>query len=311
MRHTMLGGLAGLAAFGCAAADLRVSGLLDMAVYRDGTGTVQIGTVRRNVLAFSGREALAPGLAVVFKLSQRFELDTGQVENGSKPLWQDETTLGLVRAGRALTPLWQNDWRFDPWDNFDRIASPAWRYWHYYLPSDRTTPGGGEYGRLDDGLFYDSPALRGFSLHLGGSLQTPEPGERHPAGLTIRWTGEATQAMASVERNGQGDRGAFAGGRLQLGAWALMAAWDRSERSGPTGDTAEVLTLGAVYSRGALSLKAGAGRLAVDSGRRQFVGLGAEHALSARTAAYLSAGREYGDTAANDVAAGVGLAHRF
>lgn len=75
-------------------------------------------------------------------------------------------TNGPCRSDHA------DDLGHDPWYNFNRIASPAWQYGHYNYTSDRTSNNGSpEYGRLSNGIFYDSPSFGGFAFHLSGSFE--------------------------------------------------------------------------------------------------------------------------------------------
>ena len=172
-----------LAAGGAMAqSSLSISGLIDIGVYRDTNKVWQLGPIQRSNIAFGGTEDLGGGLAATFALSMRFEPDTGQLEQVGKPYFHGESTVGLkgwagsIRLGRALDAMYSQDWKFDAWGNFDRIASPAWDIWHYNYPSDprgnaNDTP---EYGRLNNAVFYDSPSFGGFTVHLSPAA-TEEP----------------------------------------------------------------------------------------------------------------------------------------
>ena len=91
------------------ASSVQVSGFLDLGIYRDFSGTAQLGTIQRSHITFSGVEDLGGGLKTTFRLSHRLDLDTGLNEGfGQKPFWHGESTVGLrgdwghVRLGRAL-----------------------------------------------------------------------------------------------------------------------------------------------------------------------------------------------------------------
>lgn len=297
---------------------LAVGGLLDLGLYRDFDGVTQVGTVQRSNLAISGYEDLGGGVKLVFRLSTRMELDTGESEGaGFKPLWHDESTVGLsgawglLRVGRAMTAMWANDWKFDPWSNFNRIASPAWYLWHPLTPSDpHANNGTDEYGRIDNGIFYDSPGIKGFTLRLSGS-----PERRRQAGASGRpWSAvlEYDQgplaAMAAFERNSVGDRDTFVAGKVTLGAVALMAAWDDS-RVFDGSRRARATTLGASWRLHPYTFKAGWGLQRLDAQVLHFASLGLDHALSRRTTLYASLGRQR--DARSRTAFGVGLAHAF
>lgn len=162
--------------------NVSISGLIDGGIYRSFDGTAQAGTIQRSNLAIAGWEDLGGGLKATFRLSTRFDIDTGTMEDaGSKPFWHDESTVGLqgsfghLRLGRALSAMWSQDWKFDPWANFNRISSPAWHQWHALTPTDRYSNNGtAEYGRMANGIFYDSPTIAGFTLRLSASPERTE-----------------------------------------------------------------------------------------------------------------------------------------
>ena len=135
-----------------AQSNVTISGSLDIGVFRDTAGVKNVGTIQRSHLQFAGSEDLGDGLAATFRLRHRLDLDTGTPEgNGSKPFWHGESTVGLrggfgaLRLGRALDAIQSQDWAFDPWENYDRIASPAWDLWHWNYSAD---PVGGGSGRV-------------------------------------------------------------------------------------------------------------------------------------------------------------------
>lgn len=305
-----------------AQSSIRISGLVDVGAYRDFDKSKKVGTIQRSNLAFSGSEDLGDGLSATFQLSHRFDADTGRPEgDGAKPFWQGESTVGLkggwgaLRAGRALDAVWANDWTYDPWGNFNRVASPAWQYWHFNYSSDRTSNNGGpEYGRLANGLFYDSPSVGGFSAHLSGSFEKgtgPGAGTGRNSGVSLNYAGGPVSLMLANSRNSSGDTVTFVGARYTRGAWSVMGAYDKSRFKAATRSDATVYTLGATYKLGLVELKAGYGRLDVDGERAQFLGLGADYSLSKRTTAYVSLGRHKPKDDDSATAFGVGLAHSF
>lgn len=297
---------------------LSVGGLLDLGVFRGFDGVNQVGTVQRSNLAIAGHDDLGGGVKLVFRLSTRMELDTGESEGaGFKPLWHDEATVGLsgawgtLRVGRAMTALWANDWKFDPWANFNRIASPAWYLWHPLTPSDPyANNGSAEYGRVDDGIFYDSPTVNGVTLRLSGSPERRrEPGASgRPWSAVLEYGKGPLAALAALERNSVGDRDTFVAGKVTLGAVALMAAWDDS-RTFDGSARSRATTLGASWRLGANTLKAGLGRQRLAADVNHFAALGLDHALSRRTTLYASIG--HWRTATARTSLGVGMAHAF
>jgi len=288
-----------------------INGLLDLGLFRGFDGVNQVGTVQRSNIAMSGFEDLGAGTKAVFRLSTRVELNTGMGEGaGLKPFWHDEATVGLagrwgtVRVGRAMTAMWANDYKFDPWSNYNRIASPAWQHWHALTPSDPfANNGSAEYGRINNGIFYDSPVMKGFTLRLSGSPERArEPGATgRPVSAVLEYGGQAVLLMAAFERNS---------GKYTFGAAAVMAAYDDSRTFDNSG-TARSATLSASYRLGRTTLKTGYSRQRLNADTNHFASLGADYALSRRTTLYASLGHKRGSGQDAQTALGVGMAHGF
>lgn len=294
---------------------LTLSGAVDTGIYRDSNRTWQVGPIQRSFLRLDGVEDLGGGVAATFALSHRFDSGDGRLESSTKPFWYGESTVGLkgpfgaVQVGRRLDALYSLDWEFDPWANYDRVASPAWDLWHTLYPSDpQGNSGSPEYGRLDNGVFYDSPSVGGFSLHLSGSAERRPGDERRARGAAVRYAGGPFSAVLARQQNARGDTVSFGGLKTVIGDLSLMGVLDvsRSDAS-----TARAYTLGATYTWGRVTLKAGWGRLRVDGATAQsMVGLGATYALSKRTSVYLDVAHKR--LAQRDVTLpGVGIAHAF
>jgi predicted porin len=305
-----------------AQSSVNISGLLDIGLFRGFDKTKNLGTIQRSNIAFSGTEDLGGGLAATFKLSHRFELDSGEQEGvGAKPFWHGESTVGLkgpwggLRFGRALDAVWANDWAYDPWYNFNRIASPAWQFWHFNFSTDRTSNNGApEFGRLSNGIFYDSPSLGGFTFHYSGAFEKSTgagAGTGNNNGLSFNYDQGPVSLMLAGSKNSSDDTVVFAGAKYSIGALSLMGAYDRSKFEAPVDSIAKVYTLGATYRIDAVELKAGYGHLNLDGAQSHFVGVGADYWLSKRTNLYVSAGRNSPSTGIATTAYGVGVAHSF
>ena len=303
-----------------AQSSVSVSGLLDIGVYRGFDGINQVGTIQRSNVVISGFEDLGGGMKAMFRLNTRLELDTGSNEGaGIKPFWHGESTVGLqggwgtVRMGRALTAMWSQDWKFDPWANFNRIASPAWYQWHALTPSDPFGNNGTvEYARLNNGIFYDSPTVGGFTLRLSGSPERQRElgATGRPYSAVLEYGQGPVVTMVAFERNSLGDKDTFVAGKYSFGAAAVMAAHDYSRRSGNTSQSRST-TLGATYQMGQTTLKAGYGHQRLDSDTNRFASLGADYALSKRTTLYTSLGNKRDARQASRTAFGVGVSHAF
>jgi predicted porin len=303
-----------------AQSSVSINGLIDGGMFRDFSGANHVGTIQRSNMALSGQEDLGNGLKAVFRLSTRFELGTGASEDaGFKPYWHDESTVGLqggwgtIRLGRALTALWAQDWKFDPWANFNRIASPAWHQWHYLTPSDPYANNGTpEYGRLSSGVFYDSPTMGGFTLHLSASPERQRElgATRRPHSIALEYERGPATAMVAFERNSIGDKVTFVAGKYRFGAAAIMAAHDDS-RTGDGSGRSRATTLGASYQMGQTTFKAGYGRQRLNASTHHFASLGADYALSRRTMLYASLGHKKDAHEKSRTAFGVGMSHAF
>ena len=276
-----------------------------------------VGKVR----TFSGHEDLGGGLAATFKLITRFEPDTGQSECCNKPFWYGESTVGLkgsfghVRIGRAMEAVTSNDWSFDPWGNFDRLASPAWQTWHYYYSADRTANAGTpEYFRLSNGFFYDSPVIGGFSVSLSGSPEKPTgagAGTENSYQGALKFSQGPSAVTVAYGKNASGDDVTFVGAKYAFGDLTLMGAYDRSEFNAAVPLVSRASTLGATYQWGAFLFQAGYGRLKANGAKSQFIGLGARYSLSKRTAVYADLGNNRPDVLPNTTSYGFGINHSF
>ncbi|GGX89655.1 porin [Pseudoduganella dura] len=293
-----------------------VSGFIDAGVYRDNGDTWRVGPIQRSNLAFEAREALGDGAIVTFRLSTRFEPDSGAFEEAGKPFWHDEATIGLtgkfgsLRIGRHMDALYANDWIFDPWDYYDRIASPAYDLWRRNFASDPIANLGGtpDWGRVNNGVFYDSPDMNGFTLHVSGSPESSAGSRRKALMTAVRYRHPHGAAMIAHGRNSAGDTDSFIGLKLIGTAVSLMGGYDIS-RSGAS--TAKGLSVGASHVAGRTTYRIGAGRVDVDGVRQErMLGLGVRQALSARTSVYADFARKaYPARIASTY--GVGITHSF
>lgn len=313
-----------------AQSSMSVSGMLDIGFYHGFDGDNEVGTIQRSHIAFAGVEDLGGGLAVTFRLSTRLELESGLPEGaGFKPFWHDESTVGLkggwgaLRVGRALTAMWAHDWKFDPWANYNRIASPAWYLWHGLTPTEPFGNNGtAEYGRFNNGLFYDSPTIGGVTLHMSGSPErqrgpnatdapdVPIRAPGRPYSVALEYGKGALAGLLAVERNGIGDRVAFVAGKYTVGKAVIMAAHDDS-RTGDGLGRSRANTLGVSYRTGLTTFKAGFGRQRLNADIRRFVSLGADYALSPRTTLYVSLGHQDAANVRSRTSAGLGITHLF
>lgn len=292
-----------------------INGLVDIGVYR-ASNVWNVGSIQRSNIAFKGSEDLGDGLAAIFRLSTRFSPDTGTTESApDKPFWHGESTVGLrgsfgtVRFGRALEAINDANGDFDPWGYFDQIASAPWDMWQYNWPSDpKANSGKPDYGRLNNGIFYDSPEWGPVQIHISGSPEKRDGDKRRSLSGAMNYNQGPLQAMVGIGRNSNDDKDTFLGLRGNFGSFSLMGAYDHSV----SGDsTAKVVTVGAEYRLNAFTFKANYGQLDLDGVKfEKLAGAGASYQLSKRTRVYADFGhREFVSSSNNSY--GVGLAHRF
>lgn len=317
-RHVATAALMAQALLGSAAwaqSSVSISGLVDVGVYRGLDKTTQVGSIQRSNIQFSGSEDLGGGLRATFALSHRFDPSTGMNESADKPFFHGQSTVGLagafgsVQFGRRLDAIWANDFNYDPWYNFHTIASPAWDLWHYGVPSDPTANNGKpDYGRLNNGVFYDSPSMGGVTVHLSGSPERDAAARNRPYSAALQYKGGPITAMVGHAKNSEGSTDRFYGLKASFSAFAVMGVYDTS-RFGAS--RARAKTLGASYNLQQWLLRAGWGRVDVDGVRaEQMVSVGAAYNLSKRTSVYADIAHKSFPTRSGNTY-GVGVAHAF
>ena len=300
----------------------KVSGTLDIGVYRDYDGTTKTGSMSRSNVAFDGLKDLGNGLAGTVKLNARFfwrNPNTREflVNEDSKYLFAGEATAGLkgdfghVRVGRALTALWQNDWAYDAWYNFDQIASPAWYLWHGNGPADpNASAKSASFSRLNNGLFYASPKLGNFSVDASAGLKEQTGDKNTSLSLALKYADGNFNGMFAKEKNPAGNVVNFLAANYKLGALTLMGAYDHEKLVDGTRNRST--TVSAILVDGKLSYMAGLGRQ-LDY-KANFYGLGVSYAYRPDTKIYASYGNKgnglWGSTQ-NDNAFGLGVNYSF
>lgn len=321
MRKTSLQAIliaAGFTAQAQAQSNVTIYGNFDVAINKETNAAVKVDRGSNNVLGFKGSEDLGGGLSTVFNLQTRFKPDTGAQERPTT-LWQGETTIGLksaslgsLRLGRALTPMWNNIWLFEPWYNSGFNGSLA-SYQTGSFSSDGTNdviPGGSDsdfhdFARLSNGVFYDSPTFNGFRVAAAGQAERSTGAKARNLGVSLNYGAGPIAAMVSYERNTNMDNIYFLGASYSFGSLALMGSYAHTKVAGVNPERLYVLA--ATYAVGADTVKVGYGRNQ-ESGNHK-VGLGYNHPLSKRTNLYADLYREKTTNSKNGVA--VGMNHTF
>ncbi len=320
-----------------APSNLTMYGFVDVGVFKLGPGAAtQLGTIQRSYFGLRGTEPLGRGWAATFHLMSRFDVGDGRLEaSGATPFFQGESTVGLaspyggLRLGRALTPMWQYDWKYDSWGNFSRLASVAWYVFH---PSYRTDPNhngpAGEYSRLNNGVFYDSPVFGGVHFHLSAGVDkntAPDANgnvdRQRPLAASVNYDAGPWSAMLTAERNSVADSTWFAGLSYAFSAVRLMASYSQTRLSaasqaflGDSGSRRSAATLGANWSLGAVTLKLSGARDFQGygtAGQTDYVTAGLDYALSKRTTLYGAVSYRDSRHAASATGFGAGMSHSF
>jgi predicted porin len=304
--------LAGLAALACADAragdGVEMYGYFDIGLAKQSGLPLSIGRGYNNWLGWRGNEQLGGETAAFFVAELRFDPDTGRQERAGT-LMQGETTVGLrgpagtLRLGRALSPLWHDVWKYEPWINSGLNASLA-AYQTGSYSSDGVTDIARDYAdfsRFGNAVFYQSPALGGWSMHLAGELERQAGASNRAAGLAFNYDAAPWAGELSFERNRNGDTIRFAAASWKSGKFKLMGSAARVQLRGIGRES--VAMVAATYTLGANTLRAGLGRnMSADSHK---LGLGLVHSLSKRTGLYADLYREQAQAGSRGVAAGI------
>lgn len=309
----------------------KFSGTLDLGVYRDFDGSNHVGPISRSNVAVSGERDLGNGNKANFKLSARLDPSTGEANDPGdtkKPFFHGEATVGLkndtlgsIKLGRALDVIGNNNWAYDPFYNFDAIASSAWHLWSWNYTTDRTSntskstgKPAAEYGRLNNGIFYDSPVMNGFQVHVSGSFEkSPKvegSGTGNNLGAAVTYKSGPVSLMLGNSRNTSGDKETFLGGKYTIGTLELMGALDRTSYNGTTVSTNTAKTAGVSYGMGSYRFMASVGQID-DAESTKMMGVGAQYFIDPQTNVYISAGNKTFKTLSSTNAIGVGINYSF
>lgn len=300
----------------------RFSGALDLGYYKDFDGTSKTGGISRSNVAFDALKNLGGGLAGTVKLNSRIFLRNPNtkenlVNEDSQYMFAGEATAGLkgdfghVRVGRALTALWQNDWAYDAWYNYDSIASPAWWTWHGNSPADpNASQKNASFARLNHGIFYASPQFAGFSLDASLGLKKRDADTDRSLSMALKYAQGNLNAMLATEKTTVGNRIHFVGVSYKMGALSVMGAYDHEKLA--QGGNNRSATTSAQWVDGPFTYRVGVGRQ-IDY-QAYFVGAGVSYAYKPNLNVYVSYGNQadgfWGSTGSKD-AIGLGVNYSF
>jgi predicted porin len=304
------------ASYAYAQSNVTVYGNLDVAINKESNAALKMDRGYNNLIGFKGLEQLGGGLSTLFNLQMRFKIDTGEQER-PQTFWQGESTVGLksdtlgtVRVGRALTPLWNNVWLFEPWSNSGFNGSLA-TYQTGGFSSDGITDaalGYANFSRIGNGLFYDSPDFDGWRFAAAEEVErNADPAAKsRNTGVSVNYAKGAIGAMVSYERNAKTDDIYFLGFSYAVGNLNAMGSYARTKLIDREQERLAVLA--ATYAVGIDTVKAGYGRNLVNGNHK--VSVGYNHPLSKRTNLYADLYRE--NTAMSDMTGyAIGMNHTF
>ncbi|WP_228526865.1 porin [Noviherbaspirillum soli] len=315
VRHQLLFWLACAAPWAEAQSSVVLYGNIDLGISKRSGNPLALERGYNNWLGIKGSEALGGGLSATFHLQTRFNPDTGSLERNST-FWQGESTVGMasethgtLRLGRALTPLWNNVWRFEPWLNSGFNGSlAAFQTGSYSSDGLKDTATDyANFSRISNGLFYESPTFGGWSLDAAGETERLAGAAKRTSGVSLNYARGAVEAMASYESNRIRDRIMLIAASWRLDKLTLMASHARVHLN--QGDTEKAVMLAGTYKLGKDTVRAGYGRNADRHSSK--LSMGYIHALSVRTNIYADLYRDREPDFGSAVGAALGISHTF
>jgi len=325
--------LAVLAASGAAMAQssVTISGNVNLGVVKNTGESAKLDTVGGSSnLVFAGTEDLGGGLKATFKLSHRFQPESGGMDGSgasvtalSRPFWQPESTVGLsgnfgaVKIGRSLTALSGPRGASDPWGGWTVGNVDVLGTGYSTDPADGRDKAG---GARTDAITYASPVFSGFSasasLGLKNSVSdgTATTQAKNLASLWLSYANGPIMIGGGVEQNRADDDTAVILGSYDFGIAKLMAGYSQVDVLTTAGKKGKNWNLGVSAPFGQFTFKAGYGNMKAEGDAQtetKKVGIGAEYALSKRTYLYTTFGRTKKDGAAATKGFDIGMNHAF
>lgn len=300
---------AGFSAPAVAQSNVAIYGNLDLGIVKESGSATRMDRGYNNWIGFKGQEDLGGGLSAIFNLQTRFNPDTGQQER-PHIFWQGESTVGLksgsigtIRLGRALSPLWHNVWAFEPWQNSGFNASLS-AYQTGSYSSDGVNDaalGFANFSRISNGVFYTSPDLAGLTIHAASEVEESDGAGRRVMGTSLNYANGPLGAMLSLETNARNDRIYFLGASYQFGPATIMGSYAQNKQVNAGRERTFVLA--GTYAVGADTIRAGYGLNEANDSHK--ISVGYVHSLSRQTRLYADLYRERTAGSRNGVAAGI------
>ncbi|MGZ9046053.1 MAG: porin [Telluria sp.] len=296
-----------------AQSQVNLYGNLDLGLAKASGQSLRVDRGYNNWIGVKGSEQLGGELAALFVIEARFNPDTGQQER-SGTLFQGETTVGLsspalgtLRLGRALTPLWNAVWKYEPWLNSGFNASLA-AYQTGRYSSDGVSDSELEFAnfsRASSAAYYTSPAFGPLTVDLAAGTQQSRGASGRFLGSAFHYERGALMATASWERNLARHRSRYIAVKYKAGNISMMGSrvWNHLGALG--NERSHVIA--ATWAIDNATVRMGYGRnptLGADK-----LSAGVVHALSKRTAIYADVFHE--SAGGPGEGAAVGITHRF
>lgn len=240
-------------------------GYFDLGIAKESGSTARVDRGFNNWLGLKGEERLSSGLAATFVLETRFNLDTGEQER-PKTYWQGETTVGIkgerfgrLRLGRAMTPLWQNVWEYEPWMNSGFNASlAAYQTGRYTSDGIHDAElGYADFSRFGDAVFYGSPDFYGMHVQTAIKLETDAAADSRPVGGALSYASSSLRAVFAYERNAHRDDIRLLGAGYRIGPFDIMGSCARNRLRG--GSPEDTCVLAGTYTVDRHTIRAGYG----------------------------------------------------
>lgn len=207
---------------------MTINGIVDVGVRNtskvaEGAAKLGVTAGNNNRIGFGVVEDLGGGLRALANAEMRFEPGTGLTEAGNtRPLFQGQTRVGVaggfgtVLLGRGLTALQlANGGNSDPWGVTTAAGS-------VYAAGFATDYAAGGEGRIDQGIWYTTPTVGGFTLSA-----TMSPRKIATAAVaaapavadttTKQGTSEVAAAAATASKTSQSINLTYAAGPLVVG----------------------------------------------------------------------------------------------
>lgn len=299
--------------YALAQSNVEMYGYLDLGIVKESGNSPKVERGYNNWLGFRGKENLGNGFEAIFTLETRFKLDTGETERPTT-FWQGESTIGLtskehgtVRLGRALTPLWNTVWKYEPWVNSGFNASLA-SYQTGSYSSDGIHDielGYADFSRISNGIYYSSPTWNGIVVQAAMKIDDDAAASSRVRGTSVSYGKDALSVAASYEVNARSDDIFYLAAKYSIGNATIMGSHTQNRQIGLAQERTWLVA--ATYAIGADMIRAGYGRNQKNGNHK--ISTGYVHNLSKRTTLYADLYREQLADAKTGVA--LGITHTF